>query len=440
MSTTDPNSNRKSYESELDPQSLKVVRGKYSDLQSMIESLNDKLNLVSEFQEKEFLSAYRVHMLSVQLELKELQEKVAKAEMLLQDDGEVSKLEEECNWFRNETNRLQTHSSAMQHDIQALKTRLGALQDQNKYLSSQLKAVMKRSRVLEVEIDLTKQNIELQNDDTYQSHYSTQSQQNKQNDIEEEDINDDIDDDRFQYNMKNNQLYEPNYQTEEPPLAKSMSAIALGTHQRQHSPKNSMRRVQSVGSDALIPSKSLRHTSPSRGQSNRNTLTRKGRNNQNQNEKNYSLTSRGLAQSSSQISKDIQSELHQLQKQLNTIESSRCYVELELENQIRSVFQNVIKRKSLTVVRNSKNRYFYSLAKQIEESGQDSIDQELEMSNFSSKTPIDRLGYPIVGGITNLGLEHLTDVDRKEVMINLLSNTNIFMEVVQNLGYTSSHY
>lgn len=44
--------------------------------------------------------------------------RVAKAEMLLQDDGEVSKLEEECNWFRNETNRLQTHSSAMQHDIQ----------------------------------------------------------------------------------------------------------------------------------------------------------------------------------------------------------------------------------------------------------------------------------------------------------------------------------
>ncbi len=76
--------------------------------------------------------------------------RVAKAEMLLQDDGEVSKLEEECNWFRNETNRLQTHSAAMQHDIQALKTRFTALRDQNQYLSSQLKAVMKRSRVLEV--------------------------------------------------------------------------------------------------------------------------------------------------------------------------------------------------------------------------------------------------------------------------------------------------
>jgi hypothetical protein len=46
-----------------------------------------------------------------------LEIRVAKAEMSLQDDGEVSKLEEECNWFRMETNRLQTHSTTMQTDI-----------------------------------------------------------------------------------------------------------------------------------------------------------------------------------------------------------------------------------------------------------------------------------------------------------------------------------
>lgn len=40
-----------------------------------VDNIFFKLNLVTVFQEKEFLSAYRVHMLSVQLELKELQEK-----------------------------------------------------------------------------------------------------------------------------------------------------------------------------------------------------------------------------------------------------------------------------------------------------------------------------------------------------------------------------
>ena len=112
--------------------------------------------------------------------------------MSLQDDGEVSKLEDECNWFRMETNRLQTHSTTMQTDIkvplkcldifllqlvspavlscvgsyllslfvcvpsfQSLRTRLSALRDQNEFLSSQLKAVMKRSRVLEVNLLVT---------------------------------------------------------------------------------------------------------------------------------------------------------------------------------------------------------------------------------------------------------------------------------------------
>jgi hypothetical protein len=77
------------------------------------------------------------------------------------------------------------------------------------------------------------------------------------------------------------------------------------------------------------------------------------------------------------------------------------------------------------------------------------------MFQFSSKTPVERLGHPVVGGVTELGLEvslsmhllppslltisssfqHLTDIDRKEVMINLFSNSDAFEEVVRNLGY-----
>lgn len=183
---------------------------------------------------------------------------------------------------------------------------------------------MKRSRVLEVEIDLTKQNIELQNDESYHPHNSMYSQQNKQEDIEE-----DYDDNTSEFNIKNDQLskvdeYEQNYDIDEPPLAKSMSAIALGTHQRYLSPKSGMRRVQSVGSDVLISSKSLRHTSPIRGQPNRNILSRRGKNigNGNENEKVNSSSLKGLSQSL-QSSKDVQSEIYHLQKQLNGIESSR---------------------------------------------------------------------------------------------------------------------
>lgn len=76
--------------------------------------------------------------------------RVAEAEESLLDDGVVSKLEEECNWFRNETIRLQSHSTSMQNDINQMQSRLKSLWEQCQYLSDQLKAVMKKSRVMEV--------------------------------------------------------------------------------------------------------------------------------------------------------------------------------------------------------------------------------------------------------------------------------------------------
>ena len=44
--------------------------------------------------------------------------RVSKAEENLQDDDVVSKLEEECNWFRNELNRLQQQVATMEKDKQ----------------------------------------------------------------------------------------------------------------------------------------------------------------------------------------------------------------------------------------------------------------------------------------------------------------------------------
>ena len=107
----------KSWAKHTDSKSLKKVRSKHTELANLIDNLSAKLTLVKHDQENEFLSAYRVHMLNVQLELKELGAKVAKAEEFLQDDSEVSKLEDECKWFRDETNRLQTNVSQMNSDM-----------------------------------------------------------------------------------------------------------------------------------------------------------------------------------------------------------------------------------------------------------------------------------------------------------------------------------
>lgn len=140
-----------------DSASLRKVRYKHEELKDLIENLADKLSAVKHDQENEFLSAYRVHMLNVQLELKELGGKVAKAEEFLQDDSEVSKLEEECKWFRDETNRLQLNVTQMTNDMAQMRSRLTALNEQKSYLSDQLKQTMKRSRVLQTEVDIINQ-------------------------------------------------------------------------------------------------------------------------------------------------------------------------------------------------------------------------------------------------------------------------------------------
>lgn len=136
-----------------DPESLLKVRARYGQLQDLISNLGVKLSQVTSIHEKEFLSAYRVHMLNVQLELKELKSRVAKAEESLQDDDVVSRLEEECQWFRNEKNMLQLQATAMEKDAVHMRTRLRTLKEQRDYLTDQLKTIMKKSRLIEAELE-----------------------------------------------------------------------------------------------------------------------------------------------------------------------------------------------------------------------------------------------------------------------------------------------
>jgi hypothetical protein len=129
------------------------VRGEYAGLHRLLGQLSSKVSGVTNNIEKEFLAAYRVHMLHIQEELKELKQRMKDAETALNDDGQVAKLEHEVTWFSDETSRLQTHASNMNRDMHHIVTRIAALRDQNIFLSEQLKAVMKRSRVLEAEIN-----------------------------------------------------------------------------------------------------------------------------------------------------------------------------------------------------------------------------------------------------------------------------------------------
>jgi hypothetical protein len=153
----------KSFQSKYDRQSLLNVRSDHTNIHTLIGELNTKLTGVTSNIEKEFLAAYRVHMLELQSELKELKLKVLKSEEELANDGQVAKLEHEVSWFSGESLRLKTHAANMKRDLNHIVMRNDALRNQCQFLSDQLKACMKRSRVLEAEIELAVKDQEFYN-------------------------------------------------------------------------------------------------------------------------------------------------------------------------------------------------------------------------------------------------------------------------------------
>lgn len=154
-----PENNNKSHRSIYDRPKLSDARKLYDQLRDLVDNLSPKLTTLYNYNEKEFLSSYRVHTLHIQSEMKSLKDRVRIAEDALNDDKVVATLEKDANWFRDETERLTRQFEHMQNDHQALSERIDALYEQRQFLSDQLKAVLKRTKVTEAELAVHKHNI-----------------------------------------------------------------------------------------------------------------------------------------------------------------------------------------------------------------------------------------------------------------------------------------
>ena len=126
-------------------------------------------------------------------------------------------------------------------------------------------------------------------------------------------------------------------------------------------------------------------------------------------------------------------------RQLNEIRDNKTLVEEELEECLKTKFEEIVSRRSKVVMENSKNRYIKQIVKSIDGShtmGSDLSSQmveTLDSASFNSGIPNEKKGNPVYGGISGLGLEYLTDSDRKDVMMNLLKHPAVFEEMVNSL-------
>lgn len=83
----------------------------------MIGAIDGRIDSMIEKHEKDFITAYRGHMLKIAKEMEHLKKKCNEQEFLLRRDERVNSLEKQLEWFRAES--LNLSKSAEQLKIEA---------------------------------------------------------------------------------------------------------------------------------------------------------------------------------------------------------------------------------------------------------------------------------------------------------------------------------
>lgn len=364
----DPNEERKGI---ADPASLLRARKIGEDVKDMIASISDKLTKVSSHIEQEFLASYRVHMLSVQEELQDLRNQVQQAEAALKDDAEVSHLESEVTWFTDETTRLRNQSNAMKKDISHIASRIDALKEQKVYLSDQLKTTMKRTRILEAETDLL-----LESNSQWDGDY---------------------DDNKF----ASQEAYNQSIDMGRGKLLKSQSQPALTKNNT-----NGATKKQTLGKS---PSVSMLPSVTTGNNINKKKKNKKNKSIQSSASSDVLLKTKGI-----QPVEMVKGTPHSVV--LQAFKADRLNCELELEDAVKSVFEEIIDRKVESVSRHTSKK------------------------NLHQHDPSEHWKIGVsAGGLSGLGLRHFSDNDRLAAIATFVAKPKIFDYIVHQLNMELNH-
>ncbi|GMI16206.1 hypothetical protein TrLO_g12949 [Triparma laevis f. longispina] len=136
------------------PALMKRVYDEYNKLNEVVDQLGSKVSGVLAKQENEFLGAYRAHMYNVQRDLQSLRAEVVEKENALTNNEQMQKLEEECEWYRKESLRLDGLLGQSKKNEVYIKEKMAILEDDRNWLAKQLKSAKKQNKLLRAEIEL----------------------------------------------------------------------------------------------------------------------------------------------------------------------------------------------------------------------------------------------------------------------------------------------
>eukprot|EP00347_Sterkiella_histriomuscorum_P008339 403345473 len=140
--------------------------GGYSDriqnlsikINSQITDLDDRLDQILEKHEKDFLTAYRYHMLKVQKELVALKQKANENELKNQQESRINELEKQTQMFREQCMKLRNKCDAQDKTLDNLKNSIDELEDDRKFLDYEIRDSRLQNKMLK--ITLSKQHNE----------------------------------------------------------------------------------------------------------------------------------------------------------------------------------------------------------------------------------------------------------------------------------------
>ena len=129
------------------------VRVFLPELANTFNDFDSKLDRVVEKHEKDFLSAYRGHMLKVQKELSFLKKKANEQEFKLRKDDRIKSLEVSLDWFRKEALKLGSTCENFKREVEKWKSKADALEDDKSFLEKQLLKAKRQNKLLKVALD-----------------------------------------------------------------------------------------------------------------------------------------------------------------------------------------------------------------------------------------------------------------------------------------------
>ncbi|CDW88794.1 UNKNOWN [Stylonychia lemnae] len=138
--------------------SPELFQGSYSErisnlqtkINSQITDLDNRLDSILEKHEKDFLTAYRYHMLKVQKELVTMKQKANENELKTQQESRINDLEKETNKYRSLCVQLRQKCDQQEKRLEQLRQFIDELEDDRKFLDYEIRDSRLQNKMLKI--------------------------------------------------------------------------------------------------------------------------------------------------------------------------------------------------------------------------------------------------------------------------------------------------